>query len=304
MDIDLRLLRYFIAVAEELNFTQAAEQLYVSQPALSKQIRQLERELGIHLIRRTSRMVELTSAGQALLPLAKRLLYDWQFTLLTVREVATSETQTLRVGFVASIGSELTKTIIERFRERRVGWQVSMRMFPWADTTAGLLSGNTDVALLRLPVLERGQLSTEILWVEPRWVALHCQHPLTQRQIIQMADLVDEPFVALPAEAGAYRDYWLAIAERGGHPVRIGAEASNPDEWLEAIATGLGVGLVPEITTRVYQRAGIVFRLVDDISPSTLAVAWRRDSSSSAVQDFVQACLDARTQHLKMSTAD
>ncbi|MFN6572635.1 LysR substrate-binding domain-containing protein [Dendronalium sp. ChiSLP03b] len=292
MDADLRLLRYFVAVAEELNFTRAAERLYISQPALSKQIRQLERELGIELLRRNSRDVKLTAAGAALLPLAQQLLQDWQFTLLAVREVAASQMQTLRVGFISSIGSELTKSILTRFQALRQGWKVTIRFFELSDPTAGLLSGNTDVALLRLPVPKQEKLSTEILLVEPRWVALSCDHPLAQREVLQMADLINEPFITVPAETGIWRDHWLATDERGGHPIIIGAEVNNTNEAMEAVINGQGVALVSESTTKAYTLSGQTFRPVKDVSPSVLAVAWRRDSLNSVVQDFVQACVE------------
>ncbi|RCJ32009.1 LysR family transcriptional regulator [Nostoc minutum NIES-26] len=292
MDADLRLLRYFVAVAEELNFTRAAERLYISQPALSKQIRQLERELGIELLRRNSRDVKLTAAGAALLPLAQQLLQDWQFTLLAVREVAASQMQTLRVGFICSIGSELTKSILTRFQALRQGWKVTIRFFELSDPTAGLLSGNTDVALLRLPVPKQEKLSTEILLVEPRWVALSCDHPLAQHEVLQMADLINEPFITVPAETGIWRDRWLATDERGGHPIIIGAEVNNTNEAMEAVINGQGVALVSESTTKAYTLSGQTFRPVKDVSPSVLAVAWRRDSLNSVVQDFVQACVE------------
>ncbi|MDZ8187274.1 MAG: LysR family transcriptional regulator [Nostoc sp. ChiSLP02] len=298
MDADLRLLRYFVAVAQELNFTRAAEQLYISQPALSKQIRQLERELGIELLRRNSREVKLTAAGEALLPLAQGLIQDWQFTLLKLREVAARETQTLRVGFVCRIGSELTKSILSQFQALQPGWKVAIRFFEFSDPTAGLLSGNTDVALLRLPVPKQEKVFTEILLVEPRWVALPSEHPLAQHQVLQIADLVNEPFITLPAETGIWRDHWLAKNERGGHPIVFGTEVNNINEAMEAVINNQGIALVSETTAQIYALSGQTFRRVQDVSPSVLAVAWRRDSANSVVKDFVQACLDV-TQHLR-----
>ncbi|MDF5711339.1 MAG: LysR substrate-binding domain-containing protein [Nostoc sp. S4] len=292
MDADLRLLRYFVAVAEELNFTRAAERLYISQPALSKQIRQLERELGIELLRRNSREVKLTAAGEALLPLAAGLIEDWQFTLLKLREVAARETQTLRVGFICRIGNELTKSILSRFQVVQPGWKVAIRFFEFSDPTAGLLSGNTDVALLWLPVPKQEKLFTKILLVEPRWVALSSEHPLAQREVLQIADLVNEPFITVPSETGIWRDYWLAKNERDGHPIVFGTEVNNTNEAMEAVINNQGIALVSESSTQVYMLSGQTFRRVEDVSPSVLAVAWRRDSSNSVVQDFVQACLD------------
>ncbi|WP_028923886.1 LysR family transcriptional regulator [Pseudonocardia acaciae] len=293
MDADLRHLRYFVAVAQRLSFSRAAEELHIAQPSLSKQIRQLERNLRIQLFRRTSRRVELTNAGALLLRDAQTLLDAWATTLTSVREVAAVESQVLRVGFVASAANEMTPTILRMFAERHPGWRVEMSQTDWQDPTAGLAGGAVDVALLRLPVPLDDTFTSHVLLEEPRCVALASSHPLATSDLIRLDQLLDEPFVAPPEESGAWRDYCLAADQRGGHPIRIGAVAKRPDEWLIAIANGLGIAFTPLATARYYQRPDIAYRPVDGVSGSKVAVVWPKDTTSATALGFVRACAEA-----------
>lgn len=287
MDVHLRNLRYFVAVAEELHFSRAAERLHVSQPALSKQVRQLERELRFQLFRRDRRRVELTAAGETLLPAARRLLADWETALAEASARASEEGKVLHVGFQTSVGGGLYQDIAARFAERRPDWRLELRLHAWSDPTGGLLDRSADVAFLWLPAGAEGTVEVRLLRSERRFVALPARHRLARRKALQFADLLDEPFVALPEEAGPLRDYWLALDERKGPPVRIGAEAATPDEAFEAVATGHGVVLIAEGNTTIYARPGIVYRPVIDLTPAELAVAWRRDDRRAAVRDLV-----------------
>src|SRR5919108_1816235 len=234
MDLHLRNLRYFVAVAEELHFSRAAERLHVSQPALSKQIRQLERELRFPLFRRDRRRVELTAAGAALLPAARRLLEEWDESLREAGARASEEGKLLRVGFQTSVGGGLYQAIAARFSELRPDWRLVLRMHEWSDPTAGLLDRSADVAFLWLPTGAEDVIETRPLRTERRFVALPARHRLARRKALQMKDLLEEPFVALPGEAGPLRDYWLALAERAGRPARIGAQGATADETVQA----------------------------------------------------------------------
>lgn len=292
MDVHLRRLRYFVAVAEDLHFTRAAERLHVAQPALSKQIRELESEVRTPLLTRSSRSVTLTAAGRALLPRARALLADWDTTLTEVGDAAASAAAVLRVGFVASGANELTRDIIAGFAQRRPGWRVQMSQASWEDPTAGLADRSVDVALLRLPVPGQHALDCQVLLTEPRWIAMSTDHPLADLPVVPFERLLDEPFVATPSHTGVWRDYWLALDERpADRPVRIGAEVSSPDEWLEAISNGFGVSLTPEASARYYARPGMMYRPVSDVSPSQVAVVRHPDDQRGAVQDFVNAAL-------------
>jgi DNA-binding transcriptional LysR family regulator len=293
MDIDTRLLRYFAAVAAEGNLTRAAEQLFVSQPTLTKQIKQLESQLGVRLFTRSRAGMILTAAGQALADATPAVLVGWDQALREVKAVASRAARVLRVGFMSSAANEATQQIIAAFARRRPGWRVDMQQAAWSDPTAGLACGDVDVALLRLPVPGQDDLRIEVLLTEPRWVVLPVAHPLAARDQICFGDLWDEPFIAAPAETGCWRDYWLATDERQGHPVRIGAVTDQPDAWLTAIANGDGIALAPESAARYYARPGITYRPVTGITPSQVGVAWPpANDTNPIVQDFVRCCLD------------
>jgi DNA-binding transcriptional LysR family regulator len=295
MDVDTRLLRYFAAVAAEGNLSRAAERLFVSQPALTKQIKQLERQLGVQLFNRSRAGMTLTSAGQALADTTPILLASWDQALRETRAAASAAERILRVGFMSSAANEATQEIIAEFGARRPDWRVEMQQASWSDATAGLADGGADVALLRLPFPGEDDMRIEVLLTEPRWVALPATHPLAVSDQISFRHLWDEPFVAAPEETGLWRDYWLATDERLGHPVRIGAVTDQPDGFLTAIANGYGIALVPESAARYYARPGITFRPVSGVSPSRVGVAWPpANDTNPVVQDFVRCCLDIR----------
>jgi DNA-binding transcriptional LysR family regulator len=298
MDVDTRLLRYFAAVAAEGNLTRAAERLFVSQPALTKQVRQLENQLGERLFIRSRAGMTLTPAGQALADRTPAVLASWDQTLRDTRAAASRAAQVLRVGFMSSAANEATQQIIAAFACRRPGWRVDLQQAAWSDATAGLASGDVDAALLRLPFPGQDDVRIEVLLTEPRWVALPATHPLAACAEIPFDQLWDEPFVAAPEETGCWRQYWLASSERQGHPVRIGYVTDQPDAWLAAIASGYGIALAPESAARYYARPGIVYRPVTGVSPSQAGVAWPpANDADPVVQDFVRCCLDNKPAH-------
>jgi DNA-binding transcriptional LysR family regulator len=293
MDVDTRLLRYFAAVAAEGNLTRAAERLYVSQPTLTKQITQLESQLGVRLFTRSRAGMTLTAAGQALAKTTPGVLAGWDQALRATRGAASRAAHVLRVGFMSSAANEATPQILAAFTRRRPGWRVDLRQAAWSDPTCGLASGEVDAALLRLPFPGQDDMRIEVLLTEPRWVALPATHPLAACDQIFFGQPWDEPFVAAPAETGGWRDYWLAASERQGHPVRIGAVTDQPDTFLTAIANGDGLALVPESAARYYARPGITYLPVTGVSPSQVGVAWPpAGDANPVVQDFVRCCLD------------
>jgi DNA-binding transcriptional LysR family regulator len=286
MDVDTRLLRYFAAIAEEGNLTRAAQRLFVSQPALTKQLKHLESHLGVRLFTRSSTGMTLTGAGHALAARVPPVLVAWDEAVAETRTAAL----VLRVGFLSSAANEATQDIVAAFRERRQGWRVDMRQSPWSDPTAGLATAEVPVALLRLPFPGQESFGVRSLFHEPRCVALSSTHPLAGRDEIAFTELVDEPVVAAPVGNGVWRDHWLAMSEREGREVRVGAVTEQPDEFLNAIAHGDGIALVPASTARFYARPGVVYRPVTGVSPSEVGVAWQPDADE-AVADFVRCCL-------------
>jgi DNA-binding transcriptional LysR family regulator len=296
MDVHLRDLRYFLAVAEELHFTRAAERLHVSQPALSKQIRLLERHLRADLFVREPRAVRLTATGAALLSSARDVLDRWDAGLVTVNEMAASDRRVLVVGIHTSVGRDVQRRTLAAFAERRPDWRLSLRLCSWADPTAGLGDRTSDVAFVWLPLPGDRRLVTEVLYREERWVALPDDHPLAGATHLSWQQLLDQPFIALPPTAGVLRDFWLALDERPtDRPARIVAEASNAEETFELIAAGVGVALLSAGNARIYQRPGVRSVPVVDLAPSALAIARRRDDRRQPVRDLFAAALAAST---------
>ncbi len=291
MEAHLRDLRYFTVLAEELNFTRAAERLFITQPALSKQIRQLEQQLRVTLIVRDKRGIGLTAAGEALLPQARVLLEQWREAQRVVADAA--ENSVLTVGMSTSVGRGLLCAAREGFVRNRPAWRTRMRQVNWDDPTAGLGSGEVDVAFVWLPFPQHDSFDVRVLVREPRWVAFCHDHWLAGRDGVDFTELLDEPFIAMPDSAGSLRDHWLAVAERGGRPARIGATVRNAEETFAAVEEGSGIVLLSEGNAKIYRRPGIGVTPVTGIEPAVMAIAWRKDDHRATIRDFVEAAASA-----------
>jgi DNA-binding transcriptional LysR family regulator len=290
-DVHVRDLRYFVTVAEELHFTRAAERLYVSQPALSKQIRALERQLDVQLLRRDRQGVELTAAGAELLPHARRVLEAWARGASAVQEARAALRSTLVVGMSTSPGrGGLLPAIRSRFTAAHPKATVRLRQVGWDDPTAGLADGEADVAFVWLPLPGQDRYAWTVVAEEPRLVALPDTHPLAARAEIDFADLADQPFLALPGSAGPLRDFWLALDERGGRPPRVGAEVASTEETYEALVGGLGVCLVAAGNAPLVTLGGVVTRAVRGVAPSRYVLAWRKEDHRPLVRGYAHAC--------------
>ncbi|MGX1132888.1 DNA-binding transcriptional LysR family regulator [Streptomyces glaucescens] len=306
-DVHGRELRYFLTVAEELHFTRAAERLYVSQPALSKQIRALERQLGVALFRRDRHSVALTPAGEALLPHARRVLDAWEEGAEAVARARAAQRTTLVIGMSTSPGrGGLLPAIRSRFTAAHPEAAVRLRQIVWDDPTAGLADGTADVAFVWLPLPDQERYAWTVIAEEPRLVALPDTHPLTARTEIDFTELLDEPFLALPATAGPLRDHWLALDARAGRPPRVGAEIASTEETYEALVAGLGICLVATGNAPLITLGGVTTRPVNGITPSRYALAWRReDGARPLVRGYAEACRQVarRTTHASRAVA-
>ncbi|MDO0936054.1 LysR family transcriptional regulator [Streptomyces sp. DG2A-72] len=292
LDVHGRDLRYFVTVADELHFTRAAERLYVSQPALSKQIRALERQLGVELLRRDRQGVALTAAGEALLAPARRVLAAWEEAAAAVERARAVHRSTLTVGMSTSPGrGGLLPAIRSRFTAAHPETALRVRQVSWEDPTAGLADGSVDVAFVWLPLPDAERYGWTVLAEEPRLVALPDTHPLAARTGLTFTDLLDEPFLALPRSAGVLRDHWLALDARAGRPPRIGAEIAGTEETYEALVAGLGICLIAEGNAPLITLGGVITRPVRGLSPSRYALAWRReDEELPLVRGYARAC--------------
>lgn len=296
-DAHTRDLRYFLAVARELSFTRAAESLYLSQPALSKQIRQLERTLGAPLFTRDRRKVALTPAGETLLPYAEQTLASWQSGTAALEALRTSAASLLRIGMSTSPGrGGMLPAIRSRFTAEHPTTTLSLRQVGWSDPSAGLADGTSDVAFVWLPLPDPSRFAHLVLAEEPRLVALPAGHPLADRPSVDFADLLPEPFLALPASAGPLRDYWLATDARNGVPPTIGTEVAGPDETYEALVAGLGVVLLATGNAPLLLRGdgAVVTVPVHGITPSRFALAWRKDDIRPLVRAYARAARESR----------
>ncbi|MFE2383595.1 LysR family transcriptional regulator [Streptomyces misionensis] len=285
MDVDTRLLRYFAAVAEEGSLTGAAERLFVSQPALTKQIRRLEDALGVRLFARSRSGMALTEAGRELAARVPALLDGWDEAVRATGRAA----RVLRLGFLDAGAVGAVPEVIAEFRRARPEWRVELRQFDWSEPSAGLARGEVDAAVVRLPFPGQEDFVVRELFVEERGVLLPARHPLANSETVEFRELWDEPFVAAAAETGAWREHWLAAGERDGHPVRVGAVTSRPDEWLGAVAGGC-VALAPASAARFHSHPGVVFRPVRGVSPSRVALARprRRNHEAAALDELLR----------------
>lgn len=292
-DVHGRDLRYFVAVAEELHFTRAAERMYVSQPALSKQIRALERQLGAPLFDRDRQGVALTAAGTALLPHARAVLAAWGEGHEAVRRAREAADATLVIGMSTSPGrGGLLPAIRSRLTEAHPEARLTLRQVAWDDPTAGLADGTTDVAFVWLPLAGSDRFRWVVVAAEPRLVALSEAHPLAARESLDFVDLLDEPFLALPDIGPELRDHWLALDCRGGRPPVIGAVIGGVDETYEALVGGLGICLVAKGNVPLLAREGVAIRPVSGVTPSRLALAWRADDPRPLVRSCARAAAE------------
>jgi DNA-binding transcriptional LysR family regulator len=286
--VTLSQLTYFVAVAEELNFTRAAARLHVSQSPLSQAIRALETNLGVCLLARTSRHVELTPAGREFLPAARAALGAVEHAVHVARDADAGERHLVRVGFLAYGACDVIDQSLALFAPPSAPLRIETRQSDFSDPTAGLIAGNADVAFLRLPITTEG-IETEALSSERRVAVLTASHPLARESSIMITDLLDEHWLQMPSRDPIWHDFWLATEYRGGVPPLLGPAVHTIDEQLTATVTGAYVSLTPESVAAYYPRPGISYVPVDHIAPSEVAIAWRRGDTRPALHEFIAA---------------
>jgi DNA-binding transcriptional LysR family regulator len=282
MDVHVRDLRYFLAVAREQHFTRAAESLYISQPALSKQIRTLERQLRSELFTRERAGVRLTRAGEALVPRAEAIVREWEDAKAALARASDS---TLVLGMHTSPGRGLLPQVRARLVATCPDATLELRHVAWADRTAGLEAGDTDAAFAWLP-LPAPPYRWITIATEPRLVALPAAHALAERESVTFDELRDEPFLALPQSAGPLRDYWLAGA------TNVVAEINDTEETYEAVSSGIGICLLAAGNAPIFDRGDVTMLPVTDLSPAELVLAWHERHCPPLLETFVNLCAE------------
>lgn len=289
--MELRQVRYFVAVAEELHFGRAAERTHVAQPALSKQVRNLERGLGVELFDRSERRVKLTDAGRAFLEKAYSVLEGVREAEAAAMRAARGEVGRLSVGFTGYTLYGVLPEAVRAFGERFPGVELSVQEGCTRTLTEGLLNGRFDVGLLHPPVAEEAEdaLALETVASEPLIAALPEEHPLAGRAEIPVAGLADDPFVLCPRNNGPHHhDAIVAVCRAAGFGPRMVNESGLPQTVIGLVAAGVGVSLVWESMGNL-KRPGIAYaRLAGSTPRLETAVARRRGNPSAVVRAFVE----------------
>jgi DNA-binding transcriptional LysR family regulator len=290
---ELRQLRYFVAVAEDLNFTRAARRVHVVQQALSNAIAQLEQQLGAKLFVRTTRHVELTDAGNALLPHARAALTAADRGMVALADTLAGRRGRLRVGLAATAGLGLTPALLRQFRARYPDVEVETRHFDFSDPHGGLVDESMDVAIVRPPFSGSGLAMVE-LTRERRYAVLSSAHPLAGEPELELDQLLDEPWVYTKSDR-VWSDFWR-VAERRTRPSPVGPFCSGFDDLFEAARSLRGTGLVPESIAAAQSWPGLCFVPVADLPLSAVVVAWRDGDERPIVASFVDLAAELRDE--------
>jgi DNA-binding transcriptional LysR family regulator len=291
--IELRHLRYFIAVAEEGHITRAASRLGIQQPPLSQQIRALEEEVGVTLLTRMPRGVELTEAGRVFLGEAHGVLAQMAHAVDAAQRTARGEQGQLAIGFTGSAAFHpLIPAVVRAFREQSPHVDLLLEESRTGDLIEALQRDHLDLAFIRVPVGDTTGLVIEPLLDEPMLLALPAHHPLLRggrRRRIALADLAEETFILYrrPTGPGLY-DAIIAACRTAGFSPHIGQEAPRMVSTLSFVAAGLGVSIVPESMRRLNTEGIAYLALSDAISPvAPLLLAWRAAPVSGAMQNLI-----------------
>jgi DNA-binding transcriptional LysR family regulator len=290
--VELRQLRYFVTVAEELHFSRAAARLHLAQSALSAQIRRLEAEVGGPLLLRSTRQVELTPAGEALLNEGRAILAAADGALGRVRALAHDESASFSIGSLGPVPGALFSPLLATFSARHPQVRIDVRAIEFSEMVSALRTGRVDVAFLYAP-LDEDALDVIPLISEPRVVVLPSTHRLAGREWLTPSELAGETFVAQPdVTPQAWRDYWMLVDELGRRPPISAYVGDNLEEWLYLIGRGEGVDTSPAIIARYFARPDVAFVPLRDAAPTTLVLAVNRDARQPMVDEFVDLAVE------------
>lgn len=283
--MELRHLRYFVAVAEELHFGRAAARVHISQPPLSRQIRDLEQELGARLFDRGRHGVALTAAGGVFLGEVRRLLEQLDHSVAAARRADRGELGTLRIGYVGSVAYSGLPEIVRAFRTRLPSVEVRLREMSPAEQVEALLADRLDVSFARGPVEEPG-LRVQTVLDETLVAALPSSHPLSARREVGLAMLAREPFVLTARARGpGFHDHILTICRNAGFSPRVVQEGSHFDV-LSLVAAGTGVAIVPA-SLREIRRGDVVYRPLRERPRTQLVMVSSKNATSPVLRQFV-----------------
>lgn len=287
--MELRHLRYFVAVAEDLHFGRAAARLHLSQPSLSQQIQALEERIGAALFVRNRRKVELTAAGRLLLPEARATLAQAEKAVVVARRAGRGEVGRLEIGFTGSAPfNPLLPQTVRRFRERWPDVHLSLNEMSTTAQFEALAAGRLDVGFLRPgQPMEMVGIAQRLLLREPLLAVMTADHPLAAGAAVRVADLAEQPFILHPRAIGTgLFDKVMTLCAAAGFAPRIAVEAHQMSTVVTLAAVGMGVSIVPEALRRL-NTDGVAFRPIDDDGAFMDLIAARRaDDETAVVRNF------------------
>jgi DNA-binding transcriptional LysR family regulator len=285
--MELRHLRYFVAVAEELNFSRAAQRLHIAQPALSNQIKALENELGVQLLERTRRIVRLTEAGKTLLADARPLLADAQTAELHARGAQKGETGTIHIGYVLTTANARLASIIKAFRENYPGVKPDLAQLATGAQIIGLKNRQLDVGFVRPPV-NAPELETEVIGEEKMVLAMASSDPLAQKKRLTWLDLNGKVVLSVhPTVANYYYESFFALCRQHKAKIALGPYSQDIHSNLWLVSTGYGVTPITE-SAREFASSSLAFRDLPAGGPTIQTLlAWRRDNVSPILTNFL-----------------
>jgi DNA-binding transcriptional LysR family regulator len=300
--MELRHLRYFVTVAEELHFGRAARRLHLSQPPLSMQIKALESEVGAMLLARSRRKVELTPAGVVFLREAREILARVEQAGAAARRADRGEIGELSIAFITIADYNVLPVVLSEFRARHPGVRLNLREATTDAQLRDLAAQRIDVGFMLAPVQD-STLASEPLLREPLIAALAERHPLARKRgALALASLAEWPFILFPRHMapGLYDDI-VSFCRQTGFSPRVEQEAVQMQTIVSLVSAGLGVALIPA-SMRNLGRAGVVYRLLREKSPLTeLVVAWRQGETSPALVRFLESTRAVRAKLGKRS---
>lgn len=285
--MELRHLRYFLALAEELSFTRAAKRLHVSQPPLSLQIRQLEQEVGARLFARTSRNVELTPAGHAFLIDAMAILERVEASISRAAAIESGLAGRIEIGLSGSHFFGPLPELIAGYSRVYSDVSIFLQELKPAIQLDALRERRIDLSISRTPVNDAVLKSTR-LWADPIVAAVPCGHRLAKRKSVKLGDLRDEPFVMLRLDTSAYAQHIRDCCVQAGFAPRVVHHVSEVAAEVSLVAAGMGVALIPQSLTHIYTNAIAFIPMASKEPNSDVYAVQRSEDSSNVTNAFVR----------------
>ncbi|MGL4307033.1 MAG: LysR substrate-binding domain-containing protein [Mycobacteriaceae bacterium] len=285
--MELRHLRYFITVAEELHFGRAAQRLNMTQQPLSRQIRDLELEIQVTLFHRTKRTVRLTEAGKVFLERSYLVLAQLEQAIAVTQQIGRGEVGRLAIGFVDSAMYTLLPEIVRVFREQFPAVELRLYELTTAQQIQALHHKQVDIGIVRSAISEPG-LSVECFLPESLVLALPENHPLSAQTQVSLSTLADELFILFPAKMGpVFYDQIITICQQAGFRPKVAQEAVQMQTIVGLVAAGLGIAIVPA-SLQNFHRSGVIYRPLQEQIPKTgLYLAWRQHDISPVLSAFL-----------------